>query len=306
MLNIKQNIIATLTYFDMFDYPLTYHEIFLFLESKCEETDLKSAINYLVSHKLVFKFGSFYALKNDHFITVRRTKGNLKAEELIAKAKIVGRLLIKFPYVRGIGISGSLSKNYADDKSDIDLFIITKKNRVWIARTGMHLLKKLAFLVKKQHYFCMNYYVDEQQLEIVEKNIYTAIEVATLIPLQGEDAFTAFYSANSWTQAFLPNKVMRICSAKPLKGNTLKYAIESLFNNLIGNWIERKLMQLTVKRWNKKTLMKKLNSKGTIMSMSASRHFAKPDPKNFQVKLIERYQRKLSPLLAQPELSLHS
>lgn len=301
MLDLKKNILATLAYFDMFDYPLTYNEIFLFLERKCGEADLKKTINYLVACKLVFQFDQFYALKNDPFMIVRRKKGNKKALELLEKAKEVGELLIKFPYVRGIGISGSLSKNFADENSDIDLFIITKKNRLWIARTLMHIFKKLTFLVNKQHHYCMNYYIDEEQLEIIEKNIYTAIEVATLIPLQGDQVFANFYSANAWTARYLPNKLMRISSAKSLDHSFLKRFGEHLFNNTFGNWIEKQLMVITAKRWNQKTVQKKLNSKGNIMGMSANRHFAKPDPKNFQLKLIERYQSKLSPLLAQSE-----
>jgi predicted nucleotidyltransferase len=118
----------------------------------------------------------------------------------MTKAKGVGRLLIKFPFVRGVGISGSLSKNFADDKSDIDLFIITEKDRLWIARTLMHCFKKLTFLANRQHHYCMNYYVDEQQLQIAEKNIYTAIEVDTLIPLEGDVVFEQFYTANTWTR----------------------------------------------------------------------------------------------------------
>jgi predicted nucleotidyltransferase len=153
LLNLKKNILATLAYYDMFDYPLTYHEIFLFLEEKCEESELVKTINYLVACRLVFQFGKFYSLKNEHSLITRRKNGNKKALELLAKARKVGALLIKFPYVRGIGISGSLSKNFADENSDIDLFIITKKNKLWIARTLMHIFKKLTFLVNKQHYY---------------------------------------------------------------------------------------------------------------------------------------------------------
>ncbi len=59
-------------------------------------------------------------LKNEPFLVERREKGNTKAAEMIAIARKVGDLLIRFPYVRGIAISGSLSKNFADDDSDID------------------------------------------------------------------------------------------------------------------------------------------------------------------------------------------
>jgi hypothetical protein len=63
-------------------------------------------------------------------------------------------------------------------------------------------------------------------------------------------------------------------------------------------------MKITAKRWNKKTQLRKLNSRGTIMGMAADQHFAKPDPKNFQIKLIEKYQSKLVPLLALHEIKV--
>nr|WP_255670535.1 nucleotidyltransferase domain-containing protein [Mucilaginibacter sp. UR6-11] len=210
-------------------------------------------------------------------------------------------MLIRFPYVRGIAISGSLSKNFADENSDIDLFIITAKNRLWIARTLMHTFKKLTFLVGKQDYFCMNYYIDEEQLEIKEKTIYTAIEVVTLIPLQGDTVIEQFYAANSWTREYLPNKIMRLSSAKPLRPTLFKVLFEKLLNNPVGNAIDSRLMKITAGRWNKKTAQKKLNSKGAIMAMDADKHYAKPDPGNFQARLLEQYKNKMSQILVVPE-----
>ncbi|MDB5126301.1 MAG: hypothetical protein JWQ85_533 [Mucilaginibacter sp.] len=301
MLTIKRNILASLAYFDMFDYPLTYSEVFLFLENKYRQSEFSEALNSLVFNKMIFQFDKYYSLKNDHGLIARRNKGNEKAAELIKKAKEVGRLLIKFPYVRGVGISGSLSKNFADDRSDIDLFIITEKKRLWIARSFMHCFKKLTFLVNKQHHYCMNYYIDEEQLQIVEKNIYTAIEIGTLIPLEGDTVFERFYAANSWTRDLLPNKNLRLASAKPLRKYFLKSLIESLLNNRAGEWLDNILMKFTAGRWNKKTKMKKLNMRGTVMGMAASKHCAKPDPVNFQAKLISRYQHKLVSLLQETE-----
>ncbi|MCQ6959076.1 hypothetical protein [Mucilaginibacter aquariorum] len=301
MLAIKRNILAALAYFDMFDYPLTYSEIFLFLENKYRQSEFSEALNSLVLNKMIFQFDKYYSLKNDYGLIARRNTGNEKAAELIKKAKEVGRLLIKFPYVRGVGISGSLSKNFADNKSDIDLFIITEKKRLWIARSFMHCFKKLTFLVNKQHHYCMNYYVDEEQLQIVEKNIYTAIEVGTLIPLEGDTVFERFYAANSWTRDLLPNKNLRLASAKPLRKYFLKSLVETLLNNRAGEWLDNMLMKFTAGRWNKKTQMKKLNMRGTVMGMAASKHCAKPDPVNFQAKLITRYQHKLVSLLQETE-----
>lgn len=297
----KENILATLAYFDIFKYPLTSGEIYLFLKNKYHKADFELALRYLVAHQSVFQFGNFYSLKNDYNLVVRRYNGNQKAAELIKVAHKIGDWLIRFPYVRGIAISGSLSKNYADENSDIDLFIITAKNRLWIARTLMHAFKKLTFLVNKQDYFCMNYYIDEGELEIKEKTIYTAIEVVTLIPLQGDAVIEQFYAANRWTRAYLPNKIMRISSAKPLKPSIFKTIFEKLFNNFLGDAIDTFLMNLTSGRWSKKTEQKKLNSKGAIMSMDTGKHYAKPDPGNFQARLLAQYEKRISQIIIEPQ-----
>lgn len=298
---VQKNILATLAYFDMFDYPLTYGEIFLFLGERHCRHEFNDALNCLVAGKMVYHLDKYYALKNDYLVILRRNKGNKKAAELIAKAREVGSFLIRFPYVRGIGISGSLSKNFADEKSDIDLFIITAKNRLWVARTLMHCFKKLTFLVNRQHHYCMNYYIDEQQLQIAEQNIYTAIETDTLIPLEGDVTFEKFYAANAWTRALLPNKTLRLASAKPLRNYGLKALAEWLLDNRFGNMLDDVLMRITASRWDKKTSRKKLNMRGLVMSMATGKHFAKPDPLNFQKRLMERYKQKLTYVLQQTE-----
>ncbi|MEO8886930.1 MAG: nucleotidyltransferase domain-containing protein [Mucilaginibacter sp.] len=304
MIEIKDDILSTLAYFDIFNYPLTSGEINLFLKNKYHQNEFDLAIKYLVGNHHIFQFGGFYTLKNDYAVIERRIKGNAKAAELIKIAERISTLLIKFPYVRGIAISGSLSKNFADEKSDIDLFIITAKNRLWIARTLMHAFKKLTYLVNKQDYFCMNYYIDEEQLEIVEKTLYTAIEIVTLIPLQGDAVIEHFYTANTWTRNYLPNKIMRLSSAKPLKPSLIKRAFETMLNNRAGNYIDNVLLKITTNRWLKKARLKKLNAHGGVMAMATAKHYAKPDPKVFQTNLLRQYENKIAHILHQVPSSL--
>jgi hypothetical protein len=298
---IKQHILAALAYFDLFNYPLAIDEIYLFLPEKHDYNEFECALYNLTAERHVFKFDRFYSLKNDRFLMEHREKGNAKAAEMMSAARKAGDLLIRFPYVRGVAISGSLSKNFADDDSDIDFFIITAKNRLWIARTLMHLFKKLTFLVNKEHYFCMNYYIDERDLTIHERNVYTATEVATLIPLHGDTVFEHFYAANAWTRDFLPNKYLRLATAKPVKRSVLKKFIEFLFNNTIGNAIDNLLMKITAERWRKKMQEKKKNDRGIIMAMDTGKHYSKPDPFNFQFKLISSYQNRVEQLLERSE-----
>ena len=69
----------------------------------------------------------------------------------IKRAKFIS----KFPYIENVSISGALSKNYYNNDGDIDFFLITQPNRLWIARTLLIIYKKM-FLLNSRKYFCVN------------------------------------------------------------------------------------------------------------------------------------------------------
>ena len=293
---VKHDILATLSYFDIFDYPLTQTEVYQFLGKTCSQKEFIEGLHELTAENWVFKFDEFYSLQDNYEQNIRRRKGNARARQMMKTAEKIAGFLSAFPFVRGIAVSGSLSKNFADHNSDIDFFVITRKNRLWLARTFMHLFKKMTFLAKKQHWFCMNYYIDEEMMQIKEKNIYTATEVVTLLPLRGIQSFRKFYANNRWSRAYLPNHRLKVSYTEEVKKTWLKQLAEFLLNNFIGTLLDRALMKLTDYRWQKKTSNKKLNSRGIVMGMDASRHYAKPDPGQFQEKLVMIYDKKISHL----------
>jgi hypothetical protein len=291
---INKDILATLTYFDMFDYPLRKREIFSFL-SHCDNfTEFDHALEILVKDFVIFKIGDFYSLQNNHSIAERRYKGNEKAGLMLKKAEKASRIIASFPFVKGIAVSGSLSKYFADENADIDFFIITAANRLWIARTMLHIFKKFTFLFNMQDCFCMNYFIDEAEPGIVEKNVYTAMEIATILPLRGRNIFDHFYEVNDWTRIFFPNKYIDTSSTKNIKQTWFKYISEKTFNNRFGDSLDNFLMKLTAKRWATKTRLKKKNSKGYLMSMFTDKHFSKPNPEHFQKKLLQKYDNGLA------------
>jgi predicted nucleotidyltransferase len=258
-----------------------------------------AALQRLVAENQVFQFEEFYSLRDDYQLVMRRRKGNIAAKKLLDKAVQIAAFLSAFPFVRGVAVSGSLSKNFADEDSDIDFFIITEKNRLWLARTFMHLFKKLTFVFKKEHLFCMNYYVDEDGLEIKEKNIYTATELATLLPLRGISAFQQLYQHNQWSRKILPNHSMKVAYTKEVSSPLFKKVIEWCFRNPLGNVLDHLLMKITASRWTKKTERQKRNAHGNLMGMDVGKHYSKPDPCTFQKNFIEEYERNISITLYQ-------
>jgi len=290
----EQSIIKALAYFDLFNYPLTKDEIFHFLDRPMDPGELKPVLQQLVVDKRIFQLGNFYSLQPDPALCTRRINGNNKAELLIQTAYKVGGFLYRFPFVRGIGISGSLSKNFADLHTDIDFFIITRTNRLWIARTLMHLFKKLTFITGHQHWYCMNYYIDEEAMLIEEQNIFTATEMVTLLPVCGNGTMDRFYDQNNWTDTYFPNQIIRKHSVLLSRSGWLKRSLEWLLNNKAGNALDDLLMRITVRRWKEKEVLQKTNSHGNRMGMCAGKHFSKPKPEFFQRRVLESLQNKLT------------
>ena len=291
------SILKVLAYFDLFSYPLSFGEIRFFLDRETHGSCLVEGLDSLVAEKRLFKVGRFYSLRNDPQLALRRDKGNQHADELLLIADKISRFLYQFPYVRGIGISGSLSKHYADEDADIDYFVITRRNRLWIARTLMHLYKKWSFIRGRQHWYCMNYFIDEEALEIKEKNIFTATELITLLPACGNGGLVRFFDANDWVTSFLPQYKNRPSQTPPNPpAGFWKRNLEKVLNGRAGDRLDDFFCRLTSTRWNKKEKRGALDGKGQPMSLHTGKHFSRPNPGMLQKRILDAYTDKLKGL----------
>ena len=138
----------------------------------------------------------------------------------------------------------------------------------------------------------MNYYIDEDALQISDKNIYTAIEVITLVPVCGNGILKKFFDANNWTRAYFPNYDLCADSKRKSKTSFLKKTIELLLDNNLGEKLDNYLMGVTSRRWKQKEIQGKLNIKGGRMGLRTNKHFSKPNPAFFQQKVLVLYQDK--------------
>lgn len=291
------SILKVLAYFNIFQYPVTTEEICRYADRQFDPNELQHLLDELCNKAYVFNLDGFYSLVNNATLVHKRISGNQHAQQLLPTAYRIGRFLYKFPFVRAVGISGSLSKNVADENADIDFFIITAPNRLWIARTLMHAFKKLTFLVGKQHWYCMNYYIDESALVIAEKNIFTATEIITVLPVCGDTVFNSFFCANEWTHTYYPNTRPREESPEKDSVQIKQYkTTEALFNNRFGNWLDDYWMNLTSNRWAQKEKKHRLNIKGDPMGLKTGKHFARPNPDYFQKKILSLYHKTLEEL----------
>jgi hypothetical protein len=283
-------LLKPLLYFSLFRYPLTEEEIYAFSEAK-NRVQFKNELDALTKDNIIYKIDGFYLCENNKELVERRLLGNKKAKEIHKKATKVSRFISKFPYVEGVGISGSLSKGYYDDDGDFDFFIITTPNRLWIARTLLILYKKI-FLLNSRKYFCVNYFISSNSLEIDEKNRFTATELVTLLPMFGNGSFHEFYKQNKWANSFLPNKNIseNIGNLHPVKKPFISTVSEKILNTKLGNIIDNFFLRITYKKWKLK--FKNLDEDQFKVALKSSKNVSKHHPLNFQNQVIVRLNKK--------------
>ncbi len=286
-------ILATLLYYDIFNYPLKAEEVYRFLGINHVDKDLiQSSLQQLSYSGKIFRFGELFSIQNNEDLVMRRLKGNEEAKKFIDLAVQKAKLIGSFPFVRAVMGSGSLSKDYMDEKSDLDFFIITKPGRLWISRMLLVLYKRL-FLFNSHKHFCVNYFVDHDHLEIEEKNLFTATELATVIPLYGGQYYEQLQQKNSWLKLRFPNYQSRSIEGVP-SGNSrwIKRVLEKSIDLFGGNQIEKLFLYLTERRWRKLYGEEYLSSDFKV-AFKTKTYASKNHPNHYQRKVMELHKQKL-------------
>lgn len=246
----------TLKYAELFQFPLT-------------ETELRQ---YLIGYRLgprpipagpYQKVGEYYMLRGREALVRTRKLRERYTQEKIARAVKLSHLLRVFPGVRLVGLTGSVAAGNASRRDDIDLMIVTAKNRIWLTRAlilGVFSLVGLKRPDKSEGHFdnkfCFNLWLEDSQTGMTMKNrdLYTAYEVCLMKPLLGGETYREFLHLNRWREAYLPNftggyGAQHIQDSKLTQdlGHVAQYVVELIFLHALG-WILEPVAKYLSKR----------------------------------------------------------
>ena len=133
---MTQAILKTLAYFDIFDYPLTLVEIWkwLYVENNrsASLSEVRQSLAQLAG-RVETKNGFWFLPGRSGIIQTRLERYSI-AEEKFKKLLKVVKVLRRIPFIKMIAVCNRLAYSNTDEKGDIDLFIITEKNRLWLTR----------------------------------------------------------------------------------------------------------------------------------------------------------------------------
>ncbi|HEX2394293.1 MAG TPA: hypothetical protein VHI78_03050 [Bacteroidales bacterium] len=298
-----RSLLQCLVYFDIFSYPLTENEIFSYCNiEKPDRTRGLKILKQLTDLGIINFHTGYYYLKHDPSIVARRLNDNRVASERLKTAEKYSFIISCFPFVRAVFISGSLSKNVMKPDDDIDFFIITEPGRLWISRAMLTLFKKL-FLANSHRNFCINYFIDSDSLEIPDKNIYTATEIAFLLPAYNYDLYRQFLRSNDWYHSEYPNLQLREekISVHPWR---IKYLIEKLFRNSFGEWFDKRCHAFFSAYFRRKYFW--LDDNTFSQNIRSKRNVSKHHPYSFQSLVLHLYEKKRTYFESSAEIALMS
>jgi len=218
---MHQEIIKTLLYFDIFQYPLTKAEIGKYISYKSSESELENA-----------------------------------------------------------------------QDSDLDYFVITEKNRLWLAKLFLVLFKRL-FLLNSKKEFCINYFISESNLKIQEKNIFTSIELVSMIPVNDNYWHGRLLSENTWINEYCKNFINKNASSPTPKSKPAwSKFVYSMLNGAIGDKLEKRVMMFVYNK-NKKKYAKELSIEDFELMFRTNEVQAKVHNSNHQGRILDLYAEKV-------------
>ncbi len=183
----------TIAYADIFDYPLTGEELRRFL---------------IKGDSLPPGKKSFYHLPGRAgLIYLRRQRQNFSRLKWPIARK-AARVLSLIPSVKLVAVTGALAMNNSDKDDDIDLMIVTAKNRLWLTRLAalVLLFPWLRRQRRVNNRICLNLWLDDSVLAIKRQDLYIAHELCQARPVfERNGAYQKFIAANLWYKKFLPN-----------------------------------------------------------------------------------------------------
>ncbi|MFA5954160.1 MAG: hypothetical protein WC817_01315 [Patescibacteria group bacterium] len=217
---IERAIEQTVAYFSLFQYPLTVSEIWRLLWSNEGQPTSLSEITFEIDENESLRTR---LTLDDAFVQLAETPALRKLRESryrvatvkMRRVKLAARAMSHLPWVQGVAVCNSLGYQNTRPESDIDFFIITQPNTLWLTRfivtVVMKLLRQRPAREHTPNALCLSFFVTTSALNLSSLALpgsdpYLTYWLVQLTPLFGRgNIWERFWDANRWVQKSLPN-----------------------------------------------------------------------------------------------------
>ena len=144
--NTEHGILGIMAYYAVHRLPIGEDEVNSYIGMKTGHLAIKEALREMVAAgKIEEDSDGYYRLAEHSYHS--RADTRRRQDRLLTKAKRWGRLFGLLPFVKAVVVINSAAIGNVRADSDIDLFIVTKPNRIYITKGilmyGLKLLRQL-------------------------------------------------------------------------------------------------------------------------------------------------------------------
>lgn len=213
---IGGTIIETLAWFDVFDTPLTKEEIHTWMwKQEAPFLNVVDTLEILRDKKVIDYEQGFYFFPGRGEIVEKRQLSVPIIDKKMDIARKAAKRLRWIPFLRSVFVCNTVASSSADACSDIDVFIVIRKGRLWLTRLLITLtLSFFRMRRNKKHVankICLSFYVTDEHLDLSDvtidaPDIYMAYWIDQLIPVYDpENVREKILKQNAWAKELLPN-----------------------------------------------------------------------------------------------------
>jgi len=225
-MNIHKSIIQTLAWFDVFDTPLTKEEIFRWLWNlritdtlpagrQDHDIRIERVLQEMRERNDIGYLHGFYFLPGREELVDKRQLSVVVIDKKMDIASKAARRIRWIPFFQAMFVCNTVASSSASHCSDIDVFIVIKKGRLWLTRLLITLTLTL-FRLRRHgkmiaNRICLSFYITDAHLDlsdvaIDEPDIYMAYWIDQLIPVYDpEDIRAQMLKQNTWAKELIPH-----------------------------------------------------------------------------------------------------
>jgi hypothetical protein len=220
-------IARSVIYASLFDYPVTLDQLHrTLLESDQSAAEILAVFDgsALLQQMIEYRDGFFFPAGRGDLVAERRRR-EARSHAFLQRHALVLRLLCAIPFTRLVALSGSIAHLNLEPNGDLDLFVITRGQRVWTVTVAVLLIAKL---MRRRRAVCANFVLADSHLALEQQDLFTANQVLHLRPLIGADLLQAFAAANPFVKGLYPNATFASTPPSPIRaGEPLLRAVKS-------------------------------------------------------------------------------
>jgi len=284
---LEEAILRTVSFFDVLGYCLTADEIchrLLGFRASSDEILLGLAMCSTIETD-----GVYYFLKGRGELAKLRIDHQVYHREMLKKVEKLRWIFSITPFLKGVYVCNTLAMTQARPGSDIDVLVITRRNRLFIVRTCLLILTQLLGIRrydnKVEGRLCLSFFVDEDHVDMSELllkpyDVYFAYWLLLLKPIGKSPSLL---NSNDWMNNYFSEEVL-------VRGQGLSDAVSGR-SFLVKFWNRIELLLL---HWQLRRACAKFVAMGRPQGVVLEKHCLKFHDQDMREKYRSEWEMRIS------------